>query len=427
MNPARYSKEAVKREVEGFGLQVDVDRDWQDIVALRKAWEALGYLGFNEDAPAESVYQTAIQVRLQRLNDALDPDGNPRWFYRGQRSHRWDAVPKIFRGLRDEPKLSWSALLEERLRGVRSVVARMIRAGLTTDEFEATAIAQHYSSELGVRTWLLDVTESPWIALFFASDGGKAGETGTLEYIELGEWMLFSNRGETALGAIRVAQSTSVPRIRNQQAFFLQAPHPDLLRALVNRKLYFLQQDGVVFESDAFDEPLTRGLIYPRRDPTLAALHELPSESHEAGRLMWEPTVAALRAPDYQVFLPVARALLERGADRNPIKWKESCLDWDEVLEQLCRLHATVSAHHEKDDVDVTSLHQLRSSVEHVLLLGDQLGVSRFIESCYLNRLHGDKTRVATFHRCLQDASPFWAAALEANVDDHMRWPQRKA
>src|SRR5262249_44504408 len=165
---------------------------------------------------------------------------------------------------------------------------------------------------------LLDVTTSPWVALFFASDGGKAGEIGTLEYIELTEWMLFSNRGESALGALRVASPASVLRISNQLASFLQAPHPQLLKDLVNRKLYFQQQDSVLFESNAFERPLTHDLIYPTKDPTLSALLELPSESLEAKRLMWEPVVSTLRAPDYQAYLPIARALLAIDADHTP-------------------------------------------------------------------------------------------------------------
>jgi FRG domain-containing protein len=420
MDPEKYSKRNVEKEVEAFRFPVDIDRDWQDITALRDAFNPLCDLGFSADTPAESVYQTAIQVRLQRLDDELNHDGAARWFYRGQRNHLWDAVPKIFRNLREATESSYDTLLEESVQRVRSIIARMIRAGLAKDDFEATAIVQHYSPELGVGTWLLDVTASPWIALFFASDGGKAGEIGTLEYIELTEWMLFSNRGESALGALRVGSPASVLRISNQEAFFLQAPHPDILRELSNRKLYFHQQEGVVFESRAFERPITRNLIYPTEDPTLTALRELPSESLEAEKLTWEPTASALRAPDSEAYIPIARALLGDEADSRPDEWKRaSCFDWDELLRQLCRLHATVRAHRGELPDYVTTLHHLHRIVLYALVLG-YLGVSRFLNSCYLQYC-GDNLRAeSAFRQCLQEASPLWAHALE----DDVRWPE---
>jgi FRG domain len=422
MNPTKYSKRNLENEVEAFRLQVDLD--WQDITVLRDAFDSLSQLGFSADTPAESVYQTAIQVRLQRMDDALNRDGDARWFYRGQRDHRWDTVPKIMRNLRDKAGASYDALLEERLQRVRSIVERVIRAGLAKDDFEATAIAQHYSRELGVETWLLDVTASPWIALFFASDGGKAGEIGTLEYIELTEWMLFSNRGESELGNLRVASPASVLRISNQEAFFLQAPHPDLLKELSIRKLYFQQQDSIVFESKAFERPLTRNLIYPTEDPTLAALRGLPSESLEAKELAWEPTASALRAPDSEAYLPIARALLAAEADQRPEEWERtSCFDWDELLCQLCRLHATVRAHQGEVPRYVTTLHHLHRLVIYALVNG-QLGVSRFLEFCYIQYCRDDIMRESAFRRCLQEASPFWAHALDEGTAEPVRWPE---
>jgi hypothetical protein len=424
MNPGRYSKRNVEGEVQAFRLRVDPDGDWPDIAALRDAFDPLSQLGFSADIPAESVYQAAIQVRLQRLDGALNRDGTARWFYRGQRNQLWGTVPKIMRNLRDEAGPSYDALLEERVQRVRSIVAGMMRAGLAKDDFEATAIAQHYSSELGVGTWLLDVTASPWIALFFASDHGKAGEIGTLEYIELTEWMLFSNHGESALGILRVASPTSVLRISNQEAFFLQAPHPDLFTELSIRKLYFGQQENTVFESLAFERPLTRTLIYPPEDPMLAALRGLPSESLEAKKLTWEPTASALRAPDSETYLPIARALLEAEAKRRPNQWERAhCFDWDELLRQLCRMHAAVRAHQGEVPRYVTTLHHLHRLVVYAFVNGE-LGVSSFLEFCYIQYCRDDMMAVNALRRCLQDASPFWAHALAEEAAEHVMWPK---
>ena len=424
MNPFRYSKRNVESEIQSFRLRVDLDLDWQDILLLQDAFDPLSDLGYSEDAPAESVYQTAIQVRLQRLDDALNRDGVARWFYRGQRNHRWDAVPKIMRDLHEEAASSDEAKLEERVQRVRSVVARIISAGLAKDDFEATAITQHYSSELGVATWLLDVTASPWIALFFASDNGKTGEIGTLEYIERTEWMLFSNDGESALGTLRATSPASVLRIRNQEAFFLQAPHPDLLKELSNRKLYFRQQEHVVFESMAFERPLTRDLIYPTKDPTLDALSRLPSESSETKKLTWEPTAYLLKAPDDEVYFPIARAFVGAAADDDQDQWKRvGYFDWDELLRQLCKLHATVRARQGEFPKYVTRLHHLRELVDFVFVNGE-LGVSDFLEFCYVMHFRDEDLMNRAFEQCLRVASPFWASTLEQSVAEYVRWPE---
>jgi FRG domain len=358
MNPGRYSKRYIEDQIESFGLQVDLDEDWEDIALLRDGFDPLSDFGFSSTTPAESVYQTAIQVRLQRLVDSVNRHGQARWFYRGQRNHQWRTVPKILRNLASGADAE--AFLEERVCAVRSIVARMMHAGLATDNFEATAIAQHYSSELGIGTWLLDVTASAWIALFFASDGGNAGDIGKLEYIELTEWTLFSNRGDSALGPIRVAAPASVLRIANQQGFFLQAPHPDLFEDLSIRTLYFLQQEGVVFENDAFEPALTRDLVYPSVDPTLAALLALPSELPDATTLTWEPTVAAVRAPGWESYLPIARALLDHEVDQRPERWEIARdFDWEDLLREICRLHATARAHYGELPKYVMTLHHL--------------------------------------------------------------------
>ena len=55
MNPERYSKKHVESEIQAFQLRVKLDQDWQDIDALREAFEPLSNLGFSADTPAESV------------------------------------------------------------------------------------------------------------------------------------------------------------------------------------------------------------------------------------------------------------------------------------------------------------------------------------------------------------------------------------
>jgi hypothetical protein len=425
MNPLRYPKKQIVREIESFHLNVDLHDDWPDVEALREAFEPLSNLGFSEDAPADSVYQTAIQVRKQRLADDLAGDGKARWFYRGQRNHLWDSIPKLFRDFQARGAVSDELQLEERLQQLRAIVARIMRSGLTNDEFEAVAIAQHYSSELATRTWLLDVTASPWVALFFASDGGKTGEIGTVEYIDRTEWQAFSDSGQNELGALREASPGTILRIRNQEAFFLQAPHPQLLKDLVNRKLYFRQNDDAVFESDAFVQAINRDLIYPTTDPILPTILNLPSVSVQINKLMWEPTTSILRAPDFQTYLPIALALLDRASVEWPGEWERvSGFDWNELLAQICRLHACVRTNQDNFDHYLTTLHHLKQLVIFVLMHG-QRGVPFFLKFCYERNFREDETKHTAFRQCLEAASPFWAQFAANRADRVAAWPGR--
>ncbi len=407
MNPDRYERADVEREAASLGVRVDLNRDWAELTLLREAFEPLSSFGYSASAPAESVYQTAIQVQLQRLDGALNRDGQARWFYRGQRNREWNSTPKLLRDLRDHPDSEM--LLDERLQQLRSSVASVICAGMARDELEAVAIIQHYSRELRVSTWLLDVTRSPWVALFFASDDGTAGDIGQLEYIEVTEWMRFSNSGDSALGYIRIASPHSVLRIRNQNAFFLEAPHPDLFADLSVRKLYFRQVPGVVFEDDASDPPIHRDFIYPREDPTLMALRALPPGSREAKRLTWEPTGSAFRAPTFEVFLPIAHSLLEAEG----LVGRAECsgiLGPEHGLEELCRLHAAVRTRGSELGNYVTTLHHLRRLVTFHL---GELGLEIFLELHYLQYWRDDPTARRAFRTCLAEASPRWAKVLE--------------
>jgi len=288
------------------------------------------------------------------------------------------------------------------------LAAEIVRAGIAENGFEATAIVQHYSSELGVSTWLLDVTASPWVALFFASHGGRTGDIGTLEYIERTEWTLFSNDGQSALGAILVASPKSAPRIHNQQAFFLQAPHPKLLHELVNRRLYFRQKEDVVFESEAFEPQINHDLIYPSRDPTLAALRGLATSSLEAKPLEWEPTTSVFHAPDWTTYLPIASALLERELKRGSAHLRRWDGDDGNTLSELCRLHAAVHAHREDLPNHLTTLHHLRRLVTSAPLI-KEAGMSDFLNFLYLSHCDdGDTKARQAFEQCLLEASPFW-------------------
>jgi hypothetical protein len=48
---------------------------------------------------------------------------------------------------------------------------------LPADELTCMSIAQHY----GVKSPLVDLTWSPWVALFFASDNAQTGDVGIVQ------------------------------------------------------------------------------------------------------------------------------------------------------------------------------------------------------------------------------------------------------
>src|SRR5205823_1301233 len=99
---------------------------------------------------------------------------------------------------------------------VRSAVGSFRNSGFARPDLEILAIVQHYKKELGVPTWLLDVTTSPYIGLFFASDGGEETEIGAIDYIERTEWMSFGGERSDAVGTIRYISPHGIPRIENQ-------------------------------------------------------------------------------------------------------------------------------------------------------------------------------------------------------------------
>ena len=302
--------------------------DAENLRDLRSAWIEASELGYSENAPAESVYQTAIQVSLRALQDENDSYGEQRWFYRGQRCADWPTIPLTFRELPAEiaPEVECS----RRIARVRSVV-RSIQLHSGLSEFESLAVAQHYSKELNARPWLLDVTRSPYIALFFASHGATDDALGVLEYIERTEWLLFSEGAPETVGAIRYTSPQGILRIKNQDAFFIEAPHPDIYAQFNNRRYYFRQSAGVVFEDTTLRPAVTIDQIYPQLDPFLRRFCE-SEERTAAAPLLWEPSITILEPPDPSVYVSIVQQWFPHGE-----------ADLREIIESVCALHAIIT------------------------------------------------------------------------------------
>jgi hypothetical protein len=408
----------VLKEARSFGLETLVRRDWPQLELIRGAQPILSRTGRRREAPAQSVYQTAIQVRLQRLEEYRDIKGDQKYFYRGQRHVDWSTTPKILRDLRELDDRS--SQLESRLERARAIVVTLVSQGLAPDELTALAILQHYSNELKCSTWLLDVSESPWVALFFASDGGRDRDIGTLEYISRSEWQHFSGRGTSRLGSLRQVSPDGILRIQNQRAFFIEAPHSDLYADLSAYTFYFRQQAGVVFESTAFTPPLARDFIYPGDDPILSRLKTL-NTPNSAPKLSWEPGVDAFVASTGSHYLPIAQGLFESEVDRLPhlFDGKEE-YHWPEILESACQLHAAVR-HCERLPRYIRTLHHLKRVVS-TLVAHDQDGSSGL--SCdvmaneYLNQVAHEPEEWRAFRDCVNGLSDScWPMVYEETLE----------
>lgn len=355
LSPAR-SKSGIEKEAVSFGLYPEFARNWPLFEAVKKAREdneSEG--GFAPECPAQCVFQTALNILTMGLDTELNRHRERRWFYRGQRDHRWPTTASIFRDL--SPDREKARELGTRTERTRKVVAALRDRDLGKDELESLAIAQHYSKELDVKTWLVDVTESPWVALFFASHGGTTGEIGVLDYIERTEWQKFSDEGKNLSGAIRVVSPFGIPRIENQHAFFIDTPHPEIYRQMSMRQLHFRQRTGVVFEDESFVPPLVGGTIYPQDDPILA---RLPSDFSTGAvtLLSKEPSVASLSDPTSEAFYAVMRQILHDATE----------LQLGLVETLACPLHAELTRRKQRLPGYIITLHNLRNCVEHIVL-----------------------------------------------------------
>jgi hypothetical protein len=113
--------------------------------------------------------------------------------FRGQRDSRWAVVPSLLRKdtdpLREARRLrGFCTLVREALASERasSVLAALCGSGgLSDTALEATA--QHY----GIRTKLLDFTSDPAVAVWFACQGGTAGESASVFALPMAVGALF--------------------------------------------------------------------------------------------------------------------------------------------------------------------------------------------------------------------------------------------
>jgi hypothetical protein len=268
--------------------------------------------------------------------------------YRGQRDARWPTIPSLFRR-RD---------VDGALKQLAHTVPRIQACVPSVSEEQAVAVAQHYSKELGVATWLLDMTFDPRVALLFASDGGVTGEVGVVVCLAQKEWNELSAAGTNRLGRLRVIDVPGVLRIERQRASFLDTSHPELFDQYVAHAVWFRQADGVRFEDHDADFPVTAERIYPTDDPVLAALLRTP--------------------PTTEGVLHIAPASDAREPLGSAAYWEIAC-SWcqqagvkidayrEDALRVVCDVHARLQARRDQFALPDRSLARLQDAVNLIM------------------------------------------------------------
>jgi len=341
-------REAVFREARSLGLPPPSDELVSEALALQRILyppEKDRPGGRHPDDPLEDVYAAALSM-LPHGFWTESPDRAQ--LYRGQRDARWSTIPSIFR------KTSVADALRDLGKAVAKV--RHTREGL--DEHQALAIAQHYSTELGVATWLLDVTWDPRVALFFASHKGQSGDIGTVTCVVRAEWERLSAGGTNRLGRLRVIEAPDVFRIERQRASFLDTSHPELFDQYVAHTVWFRQVDGLCFEDPDADHPVAEALLYPPDDPLLRQLRDaVPSDP---AILNIQPASDASEALGAAAYWELAHSWCgQAGIEIDAYR--------ADTLQVVCEVHAWLQQRRDEFGLAERSLLRLQHAVELIV------------------------------------------------------------
>ncbi|MBM3848362.1 MAG: FRG domain-containing protein [Verrucomicrobia bacterium] len=305
-------------------------------VATEAAWEQ-GY-------PVDDVY--CVALRLLRLPHICPARGQPTRVWRGQRKSKWPFQAKLFRP-------DNITKTEEHLKRLGSLSIELIRKNPALQEDLSFAIAQHYSFEAELATWLLDFTANPWVALFFASHQAKDGDTGIILEIACEEW---SRLTADQFGYIRLVEVPGVPRIERQHAVFLEGSHSDIIEQYIGPYTTFKQYSGLVFTDSTIG--IDEETLLSSEDPYLQIVGEWKScYTDFKGTLPKPKGSEKLASLDYYTAGKVWAA--QRG--------RSLSLEQNELVRQLAQFHESLQRRKNDIPVGARSLRTFRLAVEQVL------------------------------------------------------------
>jgi FRG domain len=132
----------------------------------------LNYIASLGDDPKKIVIRSVTD-----LLEIIERDAPGDWLFRGHSSWRWPLEASVYR-LRKDTKLSPQQMIafERKLLGEFKRRARMFLPNPPTSDWEWMILAQHF----GLATRLLDWTENPLVALYFAVRENNGDDDGML-------------------------------------------------------------------------------------------------------------------------------------------------------------------------------------------------------------------------------------------------------
>ena len=331
----------------------------------------------------------------------------------GQRKDSWEVGAKIYRGLPDGPDRE--PALRARANGACRI-GHAIAKRLDLPFTEAMAVAQHYSAAdiLGVPTWLVDLSRNPWVALFFASDGGETGDLGIVWGIMGKEYTRHAAGEGNPIGSLQFVVPHGVPRIDNQAGVFVVAGLPQIFDQYVafGWDTRFRQHTGLRFEDPVLG--ISEHIIYPPDDPLRGMLAEVRAVvdwecASEPKPCAVPPAVFTdpFDPKTYERLLSCWLNEFEVGRTGSA-----GLLEVRAAFSRLARFHARLhSASYvgRLPNIVSRSLNRLRDAFETLYFQASRAEPVLFLDAVkksYVNQMLWDKDHVATLMDALNEGPP---------------------
>ena len=318
--------------------------------------------------PLPDVYAAACYLKDSPYG-SMDNSADRTYGFRGTRNASWPLIPTIQRPSPGEHAPTPEAL-EDRYR-LLALFCEAMRQLLRKDDVDppettCIAIAQHYE----IASPLVDLTWSPWVALFFASHKGELGHVGIVQCFSISTLKELFGKGDAGFGTLQVIEAGFVPRIRAQKGFFMEFPALNLDKHIIPWDVRFNQIPGVLFEEKHLD--ITESLVYPSAADDRFAPFADPKLTRFTEVLAPRPTTVEEYVNHLREWRP------ERYQGNNPV--------FEERVRRLAAFHTRLQSIPEIRDYE-RSISRLHCAYGTLLLSADEglmCEMSELVE-CYVN------------------------------------------
>jgi hypothetical protein len=215
------------------------------------------------------------------------PQQSPLWLYRGHRNVAWPLLPQVHRSEFDNFRTAALAHSLQQEKAILDAFKKWSRPYLThvpNNDWEWLALAQHH----GLATRLLDWTQNPLAALFFATEGPPDTDAAVWCYAHRGP----SNGGKpdpfSIPNVVWVQPPHMSPRIPAQAGSFTAHPSPEMKLSWdpwTGPKLKLIIDAGSreVFRQQLADLNVHRAALFPSLDGVAEAINRRFSEYDSSG------------------------------------------------------------------------------------------------------------------------------------------------